>query len=96
MLATAFGPDDDVLAAGLGDGTVTLWDTRTLALRGRLSGGVGRVNSVAFSHDGRLVAGGCDAGVVTIWSACDGHPVASWKPHTRRTYSVAFTADTGM
>ena len=93
VLATAFGPGDGVLAAGLADGTVSLWDTRTLAPRGRLSGGVGRVNSVAFSHDGRFVAGGCDAGTVAIWSARDGHLEASWQPHARRTYSVAFTAD---
>jgi WD40 repeat protein/DNA-binding SARP family transcriptional activator len=67
--ASAVSPDGTVYATLPDEGHVTLWHTRTLKrLPGALQGPVGHVNSLAFSHDGKLLAAaGSDRAVV--WDA---------------------------
>ncbi len=66
-----FSADGSQLASGGPDGTVALWDGRTLAPLGRLTGHQDLITAVAFSADGRrLIAAGRDPELF-VWSLAD-------------------------
>ncbi|MFI7416605.1 AAA family ATPase [Nonomuraea sp. NPDC049684] len=91
----AFSPDGRILASACYDGTVRLWDVTTRAPIGApIKAHTGRVQSVAFSADGRtLASGGVDDGIVRLWDVTTRAPIgAPIKAHTR-VWSVAFSAD---
>ncbi|MFD1934920.1 hypothetical protein ACFSKW_25950 [Nonomuraea mangrovi] len=67
----AFSPDGRLLVAGSDDGTVRLWDARTLRALGTLSPDSGQVFAVAFSPDGRRLATATQGGVVALWDVRD-------------------------
>ena len=52
-----------------------------------------KVNSVAFSQDGRQVVSGSDDNAVRIWNAATGEVEAELKGHTDSVVSVAFAQD---
>ena len=91
--AAAFSPRGDLIAVGGEGSTVTLWDSRTLASRGRLKAAAGWIRDIAFREHGALVAAACDDGTVRTWGTdCTG-PEVPIPCHGRAIYSVAFTAD---
>src|SRR5579863_7902899 len=58
-----------------------------------LYGHSGRVNSVAFSHDGtQVVSGSCDQ-MVKIWDASSSACLKTLEGHSSCVYSVAFSHD---
>jgi len=63
----AFSPDAQLLAAGLSDHTIRLFDMSSLREIQCLSGHTSPVKSVAFSHDGRLLASGSSDETIRIW-----------------------------
>ncbi len=71
-----------LLATASLDGTIKIWDARTLSLSHTLTLGHGPaspVHAMAFTPDGYLIAGG-NANNVLIWKADEGGlPKASWK-----------------
>jgi WD40 repeat protein len=69
--AVAFSPDGRVVAEGLSDNRVEIWDPSTGSLRATLQGHSGKVNAVAFSPDGRMLATGSADGTVRMWDAAD-------------------------
>lgn len=63
LLSVALSPDAQTLATGGFDGTLALWDTRTLALKHRVVGKAGGVQAVAFSPDGQSLVSADRAGL---------------------------------
>ncbi|MFE4333402.1 hypothetical protein ACFRQM_29450 [Streptomyces sp. NPDC056831] len=96
----AFSPTGHTLATACDDdaGTIRLWDTTdpTHPDRGGSVKAGHRVNSLAFSPDGRILAAGSKVGV-HLWKVADpGHPTPLGKPlmgPAQPVMSVAFSPD---
>ncbi len=91
----AFSADGALIAAGLEDGKVALWDVNTRELLRSLSGPAKPISSVSFSPDGRLLAGGSTDGTANVWQVSDGALQQTFKSHSRAITAVAFAPDGG-
>ncbi|KAI0673132.1 WD40 repeat-like protein [Trametes maxima] len=60
---------DRVLAVGLGDGMITLYDTRSPHPIGRIESHKDKVHGLRWRHDGNYLASSDQQGVVQIWDA---------------------------
>ncbi|KAF8298348.1 WD40 repeat-like protein [Clavulina sp. PMI_390] len=86
---------DGVVAAGLFDGAILLWNMQTGEQLGdALRGHSGSVHSVTFSHDGTVLASGSWDQTIQLWDvqsqAPKGDPL---RGHHGTVYSVAFSHD---
>ncbi len=59
----------DVLAVGMGDGAITLHDSRSPSRIGRIDTHRDKVHGLRWRHDGNLLASSDQAGVVQLWDA---------------------------
>jgi len=105
--SVAFSPDGKILASGLQDNTIRLWDVATGQPIGQpLDGGAYyAVYSVAFSPDGKILASGscgeydeesgeCALGEIRLWDVATGQLIGQpLIAHTVAAYSVAFSPD---
>ena len=66
-VSASFSLDGSLLASGLVDGTIELWDVGSRATIATLEGHTDAVASVAFSPDGSLLASGAADGTVKLW-----------------------------
>jgi len=87
----AFSPDSTVLAIGLPDGRVQLWQASDGTLLHTLQGQSGKVCSLAFSPDGRVLLAGTWDGPVNLWRISDGALLRSLEGHTGGVVSVALS-----
>jgi len=62
-----FSPDGGLLAVGLADGTIRLWDVTSGKEVSVLRGHTDFVSGLAFSYDGRILASGSLDGTVRLW-----------------------------
>jgi len=67
-LATAVSPDSSLFATSPWPGRVTLWRAGNETVAGRLSGPTGNIQSMAFSHDGRLLAASGYGPKIVVWN----------------------------
>ncbi|HYJ87755.1 MAG TPA: hypothetical protein VEW46_16950 [Pyrinomonadaceae bacterium] len=93
FLLVAFSPDLGILAAGISNGGVELWDTRTGRLLTELRGNSGPVLSIAFSNDGRRLATGYADNTVKIWDPTNFEKPVTLTGHSAPVQALAFSDD---
>ena len=73
--AVAVAPDGSLFATSPGRGRVTLWRASDQAVLGELRGPLTVVDSLVFSHDGRLLVATGDARATVVWNVETGKVV---------------------
>jgi WD40 repeat protein/serine/threonine protein kinase len=88
----AFSPNDSLLAAGLEDGAIRIWEANTGQLRAELFGHESSVREITFSIDGRtLISSSCDK-TVRLWSVEHGRSYGIlYAPVNRNLYEYDFS-----
>lgn len=90
-MPTEFSSDGQTLAMGQGDGTICVWQLKTMAMRVITGHGVDGVASLAFSPDNSQIATGGADGSVRIWRVKDGLEEAYYPGHSHWVTGVSFS-----
>ena len=93
VLGLTLTPDQTLLAGGLSDNTIGLWDAASGELIGILNGHEDWVWAVAFSPDGQLLASVSDDTTVRLWDVATGEEVQVLRDHVDWVRAVAFSPD---
>jgi len=98
--AVVFSPDGHLLASGLEDARIQLWDSttgqqlRTLTPDATFwSEMTGPVHAVVFSPDGRLLASAGGDDTVRLWDPATGRHERTLTGHARGIWGVVFSPD---
>jgi WD40 repeat protein/serine/threonine protein kinase len=92
VLSVVLSLDGKLLAGGMADGTVKVWNVAKKSNPLLLQGHRGGVFAVAFGPAGRLASAGAD-GIVPVWDLQKGQPVYVLQGHQGVARSVAFSRD---
>jgi serine/threonine protein kinase len=88
----AISPDGEILAAGMGDASLGLWQVSDGTLFRKLEGHSQYINSVAFSPDGQMiVSGSYDS--LRLWQAFDSTLLRTFEELYVYVDNVAFSPD---
>ena len=93
VLSVAYSPDGSVLASGLQDGTVRLWDASTGGFIATLAGHTDRVTAVAYSPRDDTIASGSWDNTVRLWDANTHQLKKTLVGHSRWVTSIAYSPD---
>lgn len=105
VASLAFDRHMHILAAGLDNGKILLWDTTTRKrVGGPLEGSAGQVTDLAFGLDGTILAAVTNRqlrypppGVITLWDVATRTRIGSpLRGHNKRVSAIAFSADGKM
>ena len=88
----SFSPDGTILAAGVRNGTIRLWDVTTGQNITTLKGHTDFVSSVSFSPDGTILASSSHDNTFKLWDVATGQNINTFD-HGRRVSSVSFSPD---
>ncbi|CAO3565214.1 unnamed protein product [Mortierella alpina] len=91
VLSCAYSPDGKVLATGLVNGIISLYNTATWEKTCEMSGLTGYVNNVVFSPSGKQIASGSDDKTVRLWDAQTGASGAVLSGHRAPVKSVVYS-----
>jgi len=92
--SVTFSPEDkSLLAFGLNDGRIYIWDLSPDDAIHGLFGHGGQVHSVAFSPDGSLLASGSNDDTIKIWDVFTGQMLRTLSGHSESVLSVVFSPD---
>ena len=77
-----------MIASGLDDKTIRVWDVASKALMTILEGHGSGVNSVCFSPDGSMIASGSHDKTIRLWDAATGAVTSTVEVHSSSQFSV--------
>jgi len=101
-LKAYWGDDENIAISDKGEkcastsysGSISVYDCRNgIVISMPLSDNLGRTNSLAFDHSGKLLVSTHDDGCVRIWNCETGALMNELKGHKRRCVSAIFAAD---
>lgn len=93
VLAVAYSPNGQLLAAGTSDGQVRIWRSTDGQLLLTFTGHTDWVLSVCFSPDGNLLSSGSMDQTVRLWDVQTGQLLKTLWGHTAQVESVCFSPD---
>ena len=93
LQSVSFSPNGRMVAFGLVDGRVFLYDVRSDRIRHRLEGHTDSVLSVAFNPSGLIVASAGYDQTVRLWNVLTGELRHTLEGHTYDVNSVSFRPD---
>lgn len=92
-MSLAISPDGKLVAAGLVDRTIWVFDTATGEQIATLTGHVDHVPSVAFSSDSNLLVSASGDGTAKLWDPRGASPLETFEPLDRDLLDIAFMPD---
>jgi len=93
ITAMAFSPLGKLLAWGVGDGTIHLWDRGEGKSAGELIGHGDSVLSLAFTPDGRQLASASGDQTIRIWDLADRRELRCLRGNENEVWALAFLSD---
>ena len=93
VLAVAFSPDGSLLAAGVNDGAIVLWDLKTRKPRATLKGHAAAVTALVFAPHGETLASGGADNRILLWDVKTAKERRALKGHTDQVQALAFARD---
>src|SRR5262249_35461705 len=94
IIAVTVSPDGTMIAIGLDNNEIRLWDTANgNKLLRALVGHNGKIWSLAFSPDGRTLASASADRTVKLWEVQSGRLIRGFEGHADEVGAVAFSSD---
>ena len=92
IIEIQYSPDGSRLAVASNTG-IWIYDAQTGEELDLLTGHTNRINSIAFSPDGRMLASGSSDSTIRLWDAATGEHLHTLKGHVYSVRNVAFSPD---